>query len=149
MLSTLILSLTLTANPVLKLYPVLPPAMVLQEDTVAMLSKTWVLREQFHAHKGELESVRSHEKVELTFRNNGTYTLNRHYGVANAGIIEEGRWEYQVPKRYISMQTRQMGGGAILSTMLPRWEVQEITDDKLVLRQVALSGQYMVLEVQK
>ncbi|WP_266205808.1 hypothetical protein [Pontibacter kalidii] len=127
----------------------MPPVLVQQEDTVAMLSKTWVLREQFYAHKGELEPVHPQEEIELTFRANGTYTLSRHFGVADAGSIEEGRWEYRAPDRYISMQTRQVDGRSLLSTMLPRWEVQELADEKLVLRFMAMSGQYLVLEAKK
>lgn len=146
MLLTLIFTLILTENPNPKFGSDLPLTQVQQADTVELLSRTWVLREQFHAHKGQLEPVRPYEQMEFTFRKNGTYTLNTHHGVADAGSIEEGRWEYMAPERYISMQTRQVGGGSILSTMLPRWEVQELTKDKLVLRQVALSGQYLILE---
>ncbi|MCX2739116.1 hypothetical protein [Pontibacter anaerobius] len=147
MLLTLVLSLTLTANPAAKFYE-LPHLLQVQEaDTITMLSKTWVLREQFHAHRGQLEPVLPHEKIEITFRKNGTYTLARHYGVADAGSNEEGRWKYQAADRFISMQTRQVDRSDILTTMLPRWEVRELTADKLVLRQVALSGKYLVLEV--
>jgi hypothetical protein len=127
----------------------LPHAMALQTDTVAMLSKTWVSRGQLHGHKGEPEPAHPHEEIELTFRQNGTYTLIRHYGVAEAGSVEEGRWKYKAPDRYISMQTRQVDGGAMLSTMLPRWEIIEVTDTKLVLRFLAMSGQYLVLEAPK
>ncbi|OKL41327.1 hypothetical protein [Pontibacter flavimaris] len=146
MLATLILFLTLTANPPPKFGPVSPAFQVQQADTVAMLSKTWALREQFYAHRGELEPVQPHEKAELTFRTNGTYTLTRHYGVQDAGSTEEGRWELDASSGAIRMQTRQVDGRSILSTMLPRWEVRELTDTKLVLRFMALSGQCLVLE---
>lgn len=146
MLATLILYLTLTVNPPPKFGPALPTVLEQQTDTVAMLSKTWVLREQFQAHEGQLEPVQPHEQLELTFRTNGTYTLNRHYGVPDAGSTEEGRWKLDASSGVIKMQTRQVDGRSILSTMLPRWEVRELTDAKLVLRFMAMSGQYLVLE---
>lgn len=148
MLSTLILFLTLTVNAPAKLDAV-SPASVQQSNTTNMLAKTWVLREQFHAHNGEKEPVRPHEKVELTFRENGTYTLNRHYGVAGAGSIEEGKWEFKAPEGYISLQTRQVDGGSILSTMMYRWEIIDVADDKLVLRHFSPSSLYLVLESKK
>ncbi|WP_276496154.1 hypothetical protein [Pontibacter litorisediminis] len=146
MLSTLILFLTLTVNPAPKFAFDPLQTQLPQTDSVALLSNTWVLREQFHAHNGTLEPVSPYEKLELTFRKNGTYTLSRHYGAAGAGSVEEGRWQLDASRGEIHMQTREVDGRSILSTMLPRWEIKELKRDKLVLRFFAMSGAYLVLE---
>ena len=96
-----------------------------------------------------MEPVSPDEKIELTFRENGTYSINRHYGVADAGSVEEGRWHLDASRGEINMQTRQVNGGSILSTMLPRWEIKELKGDKLVLRFMAMGGVYVVLEAQR
>lgn len=47
------------------------------------------------------------------------------------------------------MQTRQVNGGSMLSTMLPRWEIKELKGDKLVLRFMPMSGVNVVLEAKR
>ncbi|AKD04883.1 hypothetical protein POKO110462_18545 [Pontibacter korlensis] len=153
MLSTLLFFLTLTADPAPKFKM---PELQTQEqptDSLKMITKTWVLREKLHAHKGDMNPVYPTEQMSITFRPNGSYSLVRQNKAPDAingvEVIEEGRWELEASRGLIILQTRLVDGRSILSTMMPRWEVQELTEDKLVLRQFALSGQYLILEADK
>lgn len=149
MLSTLLIFLTLTLNPGAKFNQTAPLLQEQQTDTLTMLTQTWVVREQFHAHGGQLEPVQPRDKMEMSFRKDGTYTITRFHNVSDAESIEIGKWRYDSSRGFLSMQTRQVNGRDILTTMLPRWQVLELSEHKLVLLLVAMSGSYLVLEAQK
>ncbi|TPE43237.1 hypothetical protein FJM65_14075 [Pontibacter mangrovi] len=124
-----------------------------QRDSIAILSKTWVLQEKLYAHEGQKEPAYPQESLRLTFMKNGYYKLVRLNSTPNnvngAEVVEEGRWELDTGKGYISMQTREVDGRSIMSVMLPRWEVWELSEDKLVLRQFAPASTYLVFEAEK
>ncbi|MCC9167280.1 hypothetical protein [Pontibacter harenae] len=77
--------------------PAPQPTFSITNDTVAQLTKVWVLRKKLQPTDNELKPVYPSENMELIFYPDYSYTLIRQNEMPNAvngeEIVEEGRWE--------------------------------------------------------
>lgn len=119
---------------------------------MATLSKTWVLQQKLEQHDNGLEQVLPLEELRLTLLPDGSYQILRHKAVpgAPAGLqtVEEGRWELNASRGLIGMQTKYVDGRSILTTMMYRWEIEELSEERLVLKQFIMGPAYLVLHAE-
>ncbi len=122
-----------------------------QPDTAQLLAQTWVLREQ--QRLGESAPGITPDKMQLTFRPDSTYRLIKpgrtNNGLSELQVVEEGRWTLDTARGLISMQTTSVDGRAMLSTMMPRWQIEEVSAMQLVLQQFISGKVFLLFEAQK
>ncbi|TXK44883.1 hypothetical protein FVR03_13075 [Pontibacter qinzhouensis] len=124
-----------------------------KHDSIADLSKVWVLRERFVQEEQELVSVRPVPKYVLTFHADSTYRLIQENDLPNAvngpEVVEEGVWELDGNKGYIGVRVTQVDGRAIRSALAYRWQIARILPSQLVLSTIASGAEVLVFEEKK
>lgn len=152
LLSTLLLCQRPDAVPALRPPQPLHEAIQAAPDTAALLTRTWVLREE--RREGDSELQLPLEAMVLTLRPDRTYRLVKAPKIPEGSggeiqVVEEGRWSIDTARGLISMQTTRVDGKAILSTMMPRWQVEELSGDQLILEQFISGRVYLLFEAKK
>ncbi|MDX5480169.1 MAG: hypothetical protein LPK07_00635 [Hymenobacteraceae bacterium] len=119
-----------------------------QEDTRTLLTKEWVLRERLVLQEGEIMPVPPADSMWLVFNPDSTYRLIRQNMTPNAiygkEVVETGRWELEPDRGLVSVQVTGVDGLSILSAMLYRWEIKELSARQLVLQQYGAGTEYLV-----
>ncbi|MFT2008791.1 hypothetical protein ACMA1I_08970 [Pontibacter sp. 13R65] len=148
----LLLLLWLFASPLTvgSALPLHEPKTHASHDSVAELSKIWILRERFVQDEEELVSVRPVPKFVLTFHPDKTYRLIQENDIPNAvngpEVVEEGVWELDENKGYIGVQVTQVDGRAIRSALAYRWQIARILPSQLVLSTITAGAEVLVFE---
>ncbi|WP_187263676.1 hypothetical protein [Pontibacter beigongshangensis] len=130
--------------------PVEEPVSYARQDSVAYLSKVWILRERILKEKEELVSVRPVLKLILSLHPDKTYQLIQENDLPNAvngaEVVEEGIWELDEDNGYIGVQVTQVDGRAIRSALAYRWQIARMLPSRLVLSTVTQEGELLVFE---
>lgn len=123
---------------------------IMPQDSLALLANKWVLRERLHEKDGKLQPVIPLEALRLELYPGQTYKLIRqHKTVSHLNsmeTVEWGNWEVNEDWGLISVQVTNVDGRSILSAMLNRWQIEQLTPQQLVLNEFGFGDEILVFE---
>ncbi|GAB3534705.1 hypothetical protein GCM10027443_22220 [Pontibacter brevis] len=120
------------------------------QDSLALLANEWVLRERLHEKDGKLQPVIPLEALRLELYPDQTYKLIRQHKTEShlnsMETVEWGNWEVNEDRGLISVQVMNVDGRSILSAMLNRWQIAQLTPQLLVLNEFGFGDEILVFE---